>query len=310
MSSLAASLAQLPAGGFWALVLLMLAGCGAGLIGAFTQLRHARRMEDLPTSRIRSAAQGYVELEGVVQLMPGPDIVSPLSGARCAWWQYRVEHLETDEDGRRPRWRTLESATSDSLFLLLDGSGACVIDPVGATVHPSLHRRWRGRSRRPGYFPRKTEWLPAGRYRYSEQLLRIGEPLYALGWFHTQGQAMQQSHAQAQRDLLREWKADPQELRRRFDANGDGQIDAQEWEQARSAAATQVHQEQLARALEPDLHLLRRPDDRRPYLLSVRPQSALIRRHRLLAAACLTLGLASGASASWALGLRGLSFFS
>ena len=49
------------------------------------------------------------------------------------------------------RWSTIEHATSDSLFLLMDQTGDCVVDPDGATVHSNRRRRWQGSGRKPGY---------------------------------------------------------------------------------------------------------------------------------------------------------------
>lgn len=45
----------------------------------FRQLHRARLIEDTPTSRIRSAAQGYAELEGRAVALGDP-LYAPLSG--------------------------------------------------------------------------------------------------------------------------------------------------------------------------------------------------------------------------------------
>ncbi|MES0872821.1 GIDE domain-containing protein [Sinimarinibacterium thermocellulolyticum] len=301
---LAQLLADADAGWFWPCTLLALGAALASFVLAFVSLKHARLIEDTPTSRIRSAAQGYVEIQGRARLMPGPDIVSPLTGTRCCWWQYRVQRIEGS--GRNRRWRTIESATSDELFLLVDETGDCVVDPTGAKVHPSLRRRWRGHGRRPSQVPEKTPWLQFGDYRYDEALIAEGDALYALGWFRTQSGAPSFDERAELSALLRAWKADQADLIARFDADGDGRIDLQEWEAARRAALEQVRRDHVERAVDPDVHVLCRPRDRRPFVLSTLPQRELARRYRFSGVAMLVFSFVSGACGIFALISRGL----
>jgi hypothetical protein len=53
--------------------------------------RRYRRIYDLPTSKIASAAQGYVELFGRSDSIPDSPVVAPLSGIECCWYRYSVE---------------------------------------------------------------------------------------------------------------------------------------------------------------------------------------------------------------------------
>ena len=145
------ALAQAPDGTFWfwtgicAVFSLLCFGA------TFFWLRRARILEDTPTSLIRSAAQGYVELRGRAGLMPGPVILSPLSNTRCVWWRYTVE--ERQRSGNRDEWRVIDKNTSDDLFLLSDTTGDCIIDPDHASIRPSVTRRWRGPTPKPGRGP-------------------------------------------------------------------------------------------------------------------------------------------------------------
>jgi len=66
--------------------------------------------------------------------------------------------------------------------------------------------------------------------------------------------------------LLREWKQDREELTKRFDSDGNGQINVQEWNQARVATEDQVDSERIDRSN--DSLLMRSPESGRPYLLS------------------------------------------
>ncbi len=303
-AQLAAGLAHADTGEFWLGTLAALGFAAAAFVYAFLSLHRARLIENTPTSRIRSAAQGYVEFEGVAQLLPGPVIVSPLSGAHCCWWRYRVRKRE--RSGRNERWRTIESATSDELFLLDDGTGDCVVDPDGARIYPSLRRQWRGSSRRPQRIPEKTPWLQFGEFRYEEELIGTGVALHALGWFRTQSGAHSFDESADLTALLREWKADQADLLARFDADGNGQISAAEWEAARRAALEQVRRLHLERAVDPDVHVLCRPRDRRPFVLSAMPSAQLASRYRIKAVSGLSLSIFSGACGVFALLSRGL----
>lgn len=308
LARLAQDLAAASPGDFWFWTAAGLVAAVGGFAGAFAALHKARLIEDTPTSRIRSAAQGYVELDGYARLMPGPEIRSPLSGARCCWWRYRIEQQETRwRNGRRTtHWRTIESGTSDELFLLVDATGECVVDPEGASVHPSLKRQWRGSTPRPERVPEKTPWLQSGDYRYREELLQVGDPVYALGWFRTQSAQLALDETADLNELLRQWKADERALLARFDADRDGRIDLQEWERVRRTALEQVRRDQVQRTLDPELHVLCQPPDRRPYLLSTLAQQALARRYRASFAFLLPFSILSGACSVFAMLARGL----
>ncbi len=86
------SWAQLsPTDQFWFYTGPLIAAAVVAFIYAYKFFYRKRLIEDTPTSRIRSAAQGYVELDGQSQLMDGPTIVAPLSGKPCTWYSFTVE---------------------------------------------------------------------------------------------------------------------------------------------------------------------------------------------------------------------------
>jgi hypothetical protein len=275
----AAAAAQ-PQAEFYAMVAVLLAATLAALYFGFRALIGARWIADLPTSRIASAAQGYVELEGHTDLLPGPAIVSPLSRTACAWWWYKIEKKVTRyRNGRRQTtWQTVTHQRSDELFLLRDGTGQCIVDPDGARIIPSLKRSWTGHSLQPGPPPAKRGWLQFGNHRYSEALLQLGDAVYALGYFRTQHGVQDFDERGDVRALLAEWKADNPSLVARFDEDGDGQISVAEWEDVRRAAIREVRQGHVAQAVTPDFNVLGRPPDRRPFLLSSIPQDHIRRR--------------------------------
>lgn len=272
----------------------------------FRSLSKCRALENTPTARIRSAAQGYAEFTGVSTLPPRAVCRGPLTGLHCTWWKYKIE--EHGGSRRRSGWRTIDSMTSETPFLLDDGTGKCLVDPRGAEVVAHERTVWFGDAEWPlvrippgeglvGKF--FDALLSGGRYRYSEWRLNEDQPVYALGEFSTSGGVSGDDPENETLQLLHTWKADQAKLLARFDANHDGQIDAAEWEQVRAAARAEVLAKRGAKELEPTVPLLAEPADGRPYLLSDSDQASLARRFRWRAGAGIGVFVASMAALAW-----------
>ncbi len=301
---------QLDPVGFWFLVALVVILAVAGFYFAFRFLRRARIIQDTPTSKIRSAAQGYLELDGHGELMEGEPIIAPLTAKRCTWYRYKVEKREVrhSQGKRRETWRTLQKGVSDSLFLLKDDSGQCIIDPDGAEVTPSARDVWYGHTRQPQRGPSGAgvSLLATGDYRYTEERMHPADPLYALGLFKTVGGAGDLGNSRDEINaLLRAWKQDKQHLLQNFDANGDGDIDMAEWDNARKRAHAEVVKARADRAAKAGTNLMVKPKDRRrPYILSVLPQSRLATRFQWLAWGSLAGFFLAGVVATWMVSVR------
>lgn len=274
------------------------------LVAGFALIYRARLMEDTPTSLIRSAAQGYVELHGHARLLPGPPIVSPLSDTRCAWWSFRVQ--ERDRTRKDNRWRTIEEETSGELFLLADTTGQCIIDPDHASVTPTISRSWSGPVQRPHRPPDGSGWLSFGNFRYTEKLILIGDPLYATGWFRTQTAILDLNESRDVSELMSEWKRNKQALLKRFDSNNDGAVDTPEWEAARRVALEEVRANHVDLSVDPDLHVLAKPPDRRPFILSTLTQKTMSRRYRFWAILSLMSAMALVGLCAHALQIRNI----
>ncbi len=273
---------------------VMFAGALAviGLFAGFSGLRRYRLIEDVPTAKVRSAPQGYVELVGTADLLPGPPIVAPLTQTVCCWYSYRVERRSDKH------WRTLQSGTSDDLFLLRDETGECVIDPEGASIDSIHSQTWSGGASSlgtPGLHAVDRDLGPLGRgvsqalgglgsvggdHRYHETVILPGDPLYAIGWFHSLDDSdWSESERARAGELLREWKRRPETLRERFDHNRDGVIDQDEWEDARRVARERAKEELAEARTRTHVHMMGRPKGR-AYLIANRPEPALVRRYR------------------------------
>jgi hypothetical protein len=256
--------------------------------------QHARVMEDTPTSKVRSAAQGFVELVGTQHGLGGQPLKAPLTGSDCTWWSYHIEKQQKrrDSKGRQTtHWVTVEKDTSVGFFILRDMTGEAMVNPKGAEITASLKRTWRGNSRRPGGAP-TGGFLSGGfgRYRYTERIMRPSEPIYALGHFETWSNVTGSSERNERRaKILADWKQNPAELVERFDADGDGEIDVDEWEAARAAAEALVEEHVAKAAAQPEVDILMKPEDDHPFILSTKSQDELVRAYRWKASAGLVL---------------------
>lgn len=312
MESLSTWVLAAPAAKLWFFAILSVAAALAAFYFSFRFLYRARVIENTPTAKVRSAAQGYVELIGTGRWLEGPPIIAPLSGAECTWYSFKVQERK-ERSSKGSNWRTIESGTSDDMFGLEDETGVCIIDPQGAEVTPSAAIRWYGQTPRPqqpylhepGWLGNLGGLLGASDYRYTEKRLLRNEPLYAVGQYKTSGTDFQGEIGPEIAAILRHWKQHPETYLKPFDTNRDGDIDVREWEAARAAAREQAVQERADKMAGPVTNVLSKPADRtQPFLLSGSPQFNLVRRLKVLAAASISAFLLLGGAVSWMLLVR------
>jgi hypothetical protein len=235
-----------------------------GAIGFFAWVGNQRRSRlilNTPTSRIASAAQGYIELTGRTKQAHDIPLLSKLTLLPCVWYRYIIEQQRSDDKG----YDIVEQGASDDTILLDDGSGQCFVDPDFAEI---ITRH-------------KQVWSKGG-YRYTEYLLSPLDTLYAIGEFTTLGGANSDLDFKGDLNaLLTEWKRDKANLHERFDLDKDGQIDPREWELAVLAARREVTKQHGEIRLKDGVHLLRKPKDGRLFLLSNLPAEKLARKYVL-----------------------------
>jgi len=286
---------------FWFWVLVLGAAVGGGGWFAFRWLHVARMIEDTPTSRVRSAAQGYVEIAGRCAPLDGTRNVAPLTQRPCVWWHYRVQRRSTasgPRGRRRTKWRTVSAGRSGQPFVLDDGTGTCIVQPAGAEVLTAETTTWYGDTPWPGGAPGRRSAFGEAEYRYFEERIYEHEHVYALGQFRTHSAAGSRDVAAETAALLAQWKQDQAALAERFDTDRDGQVSLEEWERAREEARHAVTQRHLEQPPRTDLHVLGQPGGGRLFLIAAFPERELARRYRRRAA----FAFAGFAAAVWALG--------
>jgi hypothetical protein len=252
------------------------------LVALFAWMLSVRRLlviEATPTSKVASAAQGYVELTGRAVAHPGGALRSRYSMLPCVWHQYVIE--ERQRDGK---WKRVESGRSDDSFLLDDGSGQCLVDPENAEV-----------------LPRSTEVTMDGMdYRCRESLICPGEQVYAIGEFTTIGG--ENTDLNLERDvgeLLATWKRDKPALLARFDLDHDGQIGEKEWMLARAQARREIRKTHNEIRTQPGTHMLHQPRDGRLFLISNIDAQKLNLRYKVWAWVHLAILIAAIGGTAW-----------
>jgi len=220
-------------------------------------LKRLRAIRGTPTSRVASAAQGYVELIGRGQPFGDMPLISKLRQLPCLWYRYKVE-----QRGSKDKWQTIDSGESGDSFLLRDDTGDCVVDPEHAEIVTKHRDQWQ-----------------EGDYRYTEWKLINSDNLYVIGEFRTRSGAMEFDSRAELNALLAEWKQDKPALHARFDLNNDGKLDMNEWLLARQAAKREVAKKQRAAHAQPDIHLIGQPRDGKLFLISNLTPEKLSRRY-------------------------------
>lgn len=280
--------------------LLIAAAGSGGIVLMAINLRKARTIEDTPTAKIRSAAQGYVGINGFARALDSEPLRAPLTGKPCLWYRYTIERYQSGN--RRSSWETVESGVSDQFFTLDDRTGLCHIDPRRADVTAEIRESWKGDQRRP---PTGASSILSGGfgddYRYTEFRIHPDEWVYVLGWYETtHAPSLAERTATQTKQLLNEWKQDRDTLLARFDQNGDGDISLAEWERARRTATQTARERVMQQPEQQPLNVISSPPLRdKPYLIASKDPRELASRYRRNAILTLLGGFGMAAYMVW-----------
>ncbi|HXX45700.1 MAG TPA: GIDE domain-containing protein [Candidatus Acidoferrales bacterium] len=170
---------------FWAAV-----GAVAGVvlfIRGFMMLREKRIIMNTPSSKIRSAAMGLVEVSGMAR---GPQTIpAGITGEPC--YYYRAIAWQLRQNGRNQSWKKVADESLYVPFFVDDSTGRLLVDPQGAEL--DVHCNFKdeiGSS-----FFRTNELMPADvngflvrnglilseRTRLEEYCIKPDYPLFVLG---------------------------------------------------------------------------------------------------------------------------------
>ena len=216
------------------------------MIWAFILYHRIRLIEDTCSTRLDSASQGYVELEGKVSLYDGETV--------------RGLHFELPP----MVWFSNTIRRSGAGFLLSNNGGLCTIDPSSAEVI-SPSRNYNDR-----YF----------------HAIYPGETIYVLGQLETLKKHRTDFEREALiSGKLADWKKNNHQFLDYFDINKDGSIDDAELATARDSAIRSVDNEMEYTYQQPATHVISSPADSRPFLISsIHPDTLVTRYNRAIMA--------------------------
>lgn len=258
-------------------LLLLFIFMGFLLYKSYQNYQRLRYINDTATSKIGSAAQGFVELKGLGEFIPGPVITSPMSKQRCLWFQCIVEYRK--KIGKHSAWVEESNLISDHIFQLQDETGTCIVIPDGAHVIPSKSRIWYGSHINAQYTAISDKfnfgrYLGFGRYRFTEKLIMVADPLYVIGTFKSIRKTIHADTLKAKvEQLVQTWKNDPIRYLTDFDTDKNGKINGKEWERIRLSA----QQEVLKRDQPSVHHTVYKPEEsNHPFVISAIPEQDII----------------------------------
>jgi hypothetical protein len=106
----------------------------------FGLLKRKRLIEDTPTSKIRSASLGLVEVSG---LAAGPrTMLAPITGRAC--YYYHTTAWKLKQSGRSSQWEKVADESVHLPFFLDDNTGKVLVDPTSAEmdIHRDFHEEY------------------------------------------------------------------------------------------------------------------------------------------------------------------------
>ncbi len=255
--------------------LAILAAAVLAVWAALSAKRLRHYILDTPKSKIGSAAQGFVELQGRCRFYGDRVTQGFMHGPPCVWHRYTIIGLF---------FPLIDTGESEMPFIISDDTGDCVVNASGARVLSSRKRSW-------------FDGLTHFRTRY----MRHGATVYVIGELKTNGcNKTYYSERTELANVLKTWKQDPAWLLEEFDADNNGKLDYEEWENARSRAAVIARDKYEVKRQDHVETAIRKPSNGMPMLISDKSPTELARRFRMLGyfnlavAACCLFGLCIG----------------
>jgi len=262
----------------WAMWSTVAYGALAGFLAWLHGLRYSRLIDDIPTSRIASAAQGYAEILGRAVQYEDQQ-AKALLGLPVLW--YRRQYAVRAASAARPLfpfnlvYTPIETEESQTPFAIDDGTGTACLLPHGAEI-----------------ISRRRDVRYDNGTRVVEEQILPGDMLYVVGQFSSYSQALHLD--QAAIDLTKQWERDPVQ-RGRFDRDRDGRLDQKEWLAMHDAAGLHVIQRKTQTPQRSPHHLMFKPDNGQAFLISSVPPAELAGRYRFYLVLGLALFLSCGA---------------
>ncbi|MDB6096781.1 MAG: hypothetical protein JWM09_1059 [Francisellaceae bacterium] len=258
----------------------------------FKYLMYSYDIINFPTSKIRSATQGYVELNGLPQPYDSKPLISKLSKQECVWYRYSISDISRRNRAVIPFW-VVEEGASQEPFWIKDETDLCLIHPENAKIISQKKTIWYAEDKNPDNMQTKRT-LKNMNYMFIEELIYSNIPINAMGMFHTIYPQFTKGDQQKTdvNNLLVNWKADYKNALERFDTNKDGIISAEEWEVAIKTAEAEIKNKYSSNDINTKpINILTNEGlpKNKPFIISQMPKQKLIRDFQY---SCIGYGLA------------------
>ncbi|NOY23842.1 MAG: hypothetical protein GXO70_10090 [Acidobacteria bacterium] len=259
---------------------------GAGILSVslttrFFQLMKLKNLiQDIPISKLRSVSAGFVEVLGRIHAQS--PLISPISGAKCAYFRYIKEKRVNTRDGYNWNATEIGEAIADDCFLD-DGTGIISLNLKNARFSISAREKSYNT-----YADLNMGIMPASgisNVRYTEEYLEDGKTVYAMGT------ATPVNPLRRFGEYLSYIKKDKNRLLR-FDLDGNGVVDEAEWQ----LALPQLRREFLDHYMKKGQSFSLMIDYRKDFpifLVSDQPEEKLLKTLKWKIPVTLVMGLVS-----------------
>lgn len=93
-----------------------------------------RKVQNTPTSKIRSVAMGLAEVYGKANSYV--EKISPFSNEKCSYYKIQVQaYIEARNEDESSSWKTILTKELNDVFKLTDDTGTINVDPKGAEIN-------------------------------------------------------------------------------------------------------------------------------------------------------------------------------
>lgn len=232
-------------------------GGGAYLIyNGFKKLSKHRKAQDTATSRISSAPQGFVEIQGYA--WPKETFLHKnLDGRKCVYLSTVIQ--KRVKQGKNSTWITIADSFQDQPFYVLDTTGALHLDPNLFELDIQTKRVPWSQIQRPMRSDLLSRLRPLGnelppldpgffsaQYRCVERSILLGSPLFIHGNLQTPQNTQNEVSDPKMKvffDSLLKFKNDQRRKFALMDHNRDGKIDLKESHNGFYASAEIAHRQ-------------------------------------------------------------------
>lgn len=118
------------ADGYSQIVLFLFLTGGAFLHIGLKKFLRSRQTEDLAITNIASSPQGWVAVEG--QAWPTVERKG-IDGRSVCYWKIDIQQFASERKSNN--WKTVCSFSSNDEYIVMDQSGACLVDPRSAELY-------------------------------------------------------------------------------------------------------------------------------------------------------------------------------